>query len=245
MFDDQVTILIPTSPIPSHPSTALIDETIAGIRNYFPTAMIIIMCDGVRAQVEHRRGAYQEYLHNLHKKYVQSIDFGNVELAFFTDPTQQAWMTRETLKRVTTPFVLFNEHDAILRANPPIEWDAIFHLLGTDEANMVRFYHWDRIWHEHEYLMRDHIVFENVEFVRTVQFSGWPFIAKTDYLRRLVTDYFGPYDRKMIETGLYGPICSAPWDAHKMVIYYPDNADCFVHRDGRTNAQGIRDPGEW
>ena len=246
MFDDQVTILIPTSPIPSHPSTALIDETIAGIRNYFPTAKIIIMCDGVRASVEHRRGQYNEYLCRIMARCEHGpYPYINTQMKMFADPTQQAWMTRETLKEVTTPYVIFNEHDATLRANPPIEWDAIFHLLGTDEANMVRFYHWDRIWHEHEYLMRDHIVFENVEFVRTVQFSGWPFIAKTDYLRRLVTDYFGPYDRKMIETGLYGPICSAPWDAHKMVIYYPDNADCFVHRDGRTNAQGIRDPGEW
>ena len=245
MFDDQVTILIPTSPIPSHPSTALIDETIAGLRNYFPTAKIIVMCDGVRASVEHRRGQYGEYLRNLHKKYVQSIDFGNVELFFFNDPTQQAWMTRETLKKVTTPFVIFNEHDAILRSDPPIEWNAIFHLLETDQANLIRFYHWDRIWHEHQYLMREQFIFEDVEFVRTVQFSGWPLVAKTDYLRHLVTDYFGPHDRKMIETGLYGPICSAPWEKNKMVIYYPERANTFVHRNARVSEAGIKDPGEW
>jgi hypothetical protein len=243
MFDDLVTCLIPTSPIPSHPSTAIIDEVIAGIRHYFPVAKIIIMCDGVRPSVEHRRSQYQQYLTRLNS----SIDmfYPNVQLKIFADPTQQAWMTRETLKEVTTPFVIFNEHDAILKSEPPIEWDAIFHLLETDDANLVRFYHWDRIWHEHEYLMRGEFMHSGVHFVRTVQFSGWPFIAKTDYLRRLVTDYFGPHDRKMIETGLYGPICSAPWAAHKMVIYYPDNADTFLHRNARVGDSGIKDPGEW
>ena len=242
MFDDQVTILIPTSPIPSHPSTAIIDEVIAGLRHYFPTAKIILMCDGVRASVEHRREQYYDYLANLGDNYQ---DDENLRRKIFLDPTQQAWMTRETLKEVTTPFVIFNEHDAILRANPPIEWEAIFHLLETDDANMVRFYHWSRIWHEHEYLMRGEFIHSGVPFVRTVQFSGWPLIAKTDYFKRLVTDYFGPYDRKMIETGLYGPVCSAPWEKNKIVIYYPDNADCFTHRDGRSNEQGIKDPGEW
>src|SRR5579859_4905919 len=104
MFDDLVTILIPTSPIPSHPSTEIIDETIAGIRNYFPTARIIVMCDGVRSSVEHRRGQYGEYLFNL----ATLVKDENIEFKVFSDPTQQAWMTRETLQLVTTPFVLFN-----------------------------------------------------------------------------------------------------------------------------------------
>lgn len=245
MFDDQVTILIPTSPIPSHPSTTIIDETIAGIRHYFPTARIIVMCDGVRPSIEHRREQYKEYLKKLWHRYMESIDYGRVEVRLFLDPTQQAWMTRETLKDVTTPLVLFNEHDAILRAEPPIEWEAIVSLLKTDEANLVRFYHWDRIWWEHEYLMREHFTFQNVEFVRTVQFSGWPLIAKADYLRRVLTDHFHPTDRKMIESGLYGPICSVPWEAHKMVIYYPQNANTFIHRNARVSESGIKDPGEW
>jgi hypothetical protein len=243
MFDDQVTILIPTSPIPSHPSTAIIDEVIAGIRHYFPVAQIIIMCDGVRQSVEHRRQQYQEYLANLLAKYGMSGQ--NITLKMFGDPTQQAWMTRETLKEVKTPYVLFNEHDAILKSEPPIEWDAIFHLLETDEANMVRFYHWDRIWHEHQYLMRGEFMHSGVQFVRTVQFSGWPLVAKTFFLNQIVTNYFKPTDRKMIESGAYGPVCAVPWDQHKIVIYYPANADTFTHRNGRVNEQGIPDPGEW
>jgi hypothetical protein len=243
MFDDQVTILIPTSPIPCHPSTEIIDEVIAGLRHYFPVAKIVIMCDGVRAQVEHRRGQYQAYVNNLMGKY--GTTDSNIQFNVFGEPAQQAWMIRETLKEVRTPYVLFNEHDAVLRANPPIEWDAIFHLLETEDANMVRFYHWDRIWWEHEYLMRGEFMHSGVHFVRTVQFSGWPLVSKTLYLAQLVTNYFKPTERKMIETGLYGPVCSAPWDANKIVIYYPDNADTFTHRDGRSNAQGVKDPGEW
>lgn len=242
MFDDQVTILIPTSPIPYHPSTEIIDATIAGIRNYFPTAKVVVMCDGVRPSVEHRRAQYAEYLHNLITNYAADP---NISFKVFGDPTQQAWMTRETLREVTTPFVIFNEHDAVLRPNPPIEWDEIFHLLETDDANLVRFYHWDRIWHEHAYLMRGEFMHSGVHFVRTVQFSGWPFIAKSTYLRHLMADYFGPTDRKMIEPTVYGPICSAPWEANKMVIYYPDNADTFFHRNARVGENGVKDPGEW
>ena len=44
---DLVTVLIPVSPIPSHPSTEVLDVTIDSIRTRLPDAEIIIMFDGV------------------------------------------------------------------------------------------------------------------------------------------------------------------------------------------------------
>src|SRR5208337_4355640 len=109
MLDDQITVLIPTSPIPRHPDTGLIEACIGGIRGYFPEARIIIMADGVRPAVEHRRAQYEEYRRRLADKIAVG-QFGQTELLLFDEPWQQAVMTQRTLEKVTTPLILFVEH---------------------------------------------------------------------------------------------------------------------------------------
>lgn len=244
MYDDKVTVVIPTSPIPSHPSTDMIAEVLKAIRAYFPTAKIIICADGVRGQVEHRRSDYNQYIQALANR-LTTMEFGNTMMPIFTEPTQQAEMLRRVMGMIETPLILFVEHDAILRDKPPIEWGPIISLLLTGQISMVRFYHWDRIWHEHEHLMREHFTHEGVEFVKTIQFSGWPNIAATGYYEYILNKYFIPGDRKMIETVMYGPVCNEPWEDHKIVIYYPEQANTFNHLNGRVGENGVKDPGEW
>lgn len=240
MFDDQVTCLIPTSPIPCHPSTTMVEQVLQGIRAYFPDARIIIMGDGVRPQIENRRGQYMDYLNALGKVIGT---YGRVELCRFPDYSHQLIMTREMLNReVRTPYMLFIEHDAVLHGIN--DWPAIFHLLDSRLVNLVRFYHWDRIWHEHEYLMRGEFTFENTQFVRTVQYSGWPHIVNCDFYRQALSE-FHPATYKMLETALYNSFSVAPWEATKMALYYPEYANTFIHLNGRVGNDGIRDPGEW
>jgi DNA-dependent RNA polymerase auxiliary subunit epsilon len=45
-----VTIVIPTSYIPSHPSTKVIEETIKNTRFHFPDNEIILQIDGMRQE---------------------------------------------------------------------------------------------------------------------------------------------------------------------------------------------------
>jgi hypothetical protein len=244
MLDEQITCLVPTSAIPSHPATYLIEECISGIRHYFPTAKVIIMADEVRPQLEHRRGQYNDYKKNLR---VAVSRLTNVELSEFTGVSQQGIMTRKTLDSgVKTPLVLFCEHDAILRPEPPLEIEAMLNLLLSGDANIVRLYNWGDIWHEHEYLMRGKMAFNGYSrFTKTVQFSGWPLFARADYLRMMFGKHFPPHKIVMLESQMYGPVCASCWEEHKIVIY-ADGTPGFTHRDGRTDpVSGRRDPGEW
>src|SRR4029077_13519948 len=159
MFDSsQVTVTIPTSPIPRHPSTDLIENTISSIRYQLPNARIIVMCDGVRPNVEFRRKQYEEYKDRLTKRSLQG-DFGNILIQENMVYAQQAKMMRAALEMITTPFVLFCEQDVVLVAmhNPrdgyketlpedcEIAWQDIADLLDSGGANIVRFYTWDQI----------------------------------------------------------------------------------------------------
>ena len=64
----EITVVIPTSPIPSHPSTAIIDETIASVRKQLPDSRIIVTADGVRAEQVGMANNYFEYLVALNKQ---------------------------------------------------------------------------------------------------------------------------------------------------------------------------------
>jgi len=244
MLDDQVTALIPTSPIPRHPDTGLIEECIGGIRSYFPEARIIVMADGMRPAVEHRRGQYEEYKKRLAEK-IDSHQLGRTELMLFDEPWQQAEMTKRTLEKVTTPLILFVEHDAVFQPETKVVFSDIFDLLLKGDANIVRFYNWKDIWWEHAYLMRGEFTHGSSRFVKTVQYSQWPLVSRTDYHRKILSEYFAPFERKMIETKMYGPVASSQWEEHKIVIYLNGELP-FMHHDGRTDrVTGRRDPAEW
>ena len=58
---DLVTVLIPTSPIRSHPDTAMIEQTVRDVRSKLPESEILIMVDGVCPKQEDYRTAYEEY----------------------------------------------------------------------------------------------------------------------------------------------------------------------------------------
>jgi hypothetical protein len=244
-LDSQVTILIPTSPIPRHPATDLLEECVAGVRVHLPTAHLILLADGVRPQVANRRAQYAEYLKRV-CKLVNDGKLGNAKMSVFANHSQQAIMTRNVLHHhVNTPLILFLEHDAIFRSAPPINFSAIFDLLLQNQANLVRFYGWQDIYHEHAYLMRGELIHQGARFVKTVQYSQWPLVSRTDYHVKLLDKHAKPGQVTMIESVAYGPVAGAPWEDNKIVIYL-DQELVFRHRDGRTDeATGVRDPGEW
>ena len=59
-----LTVVMPTSPIPSHPSLAIIDQTIHSIRER-TSAEILVMCDGFRFEQQSYREPYTQYRHAL------------------------------------------------------------------------------------------------------------------------------------------------------------------------------------
>lgn len=257
---EQITVCIPTSPIPRHPDTSMIENTIKSIRFHLPESPIIIMADGVRPNVEHRRWQYKGYTEHL-KQMIQDGELQNVCLSDWVPYTQQAKMMRETLDiLVTTPYVLFCEHDGelVTNFNPRdgqsitrpedchIAWQDILDLLASGGANMVRFYAWDEIHHAHAHLMCGQMIQGASKFIKTTQYSQWPHIARTDFYKKMLADHFAPDAIKMIEIGMYGPVGAAAWDQYRIVIYYPDgNARRFYHRNGRADENGVQDPVDW
>ena len=69
-----VTIVMATSVLPSHPDTRIIDETVAAIRKHFPENEIIMQIDGLREEQRDRKKDYDEYIKN--QKDIKSLSGG-------------------------------------------------------------------------------------------------------------------------------------------------------------------------
>jgi hypothetical protein len=65
MNKNDVTIILATSVLPSHPQTYIIDETIKSIRVHFPKNEIIMQIDGLRQEQMDRETDYNEYKNRI------------------------------------------------------------------------------------------------------------------------------------------------------------------------------------
>lgn len=129
---DLVTVLVSTSPIPAHPDTGMIEQTISDVRVHMPDSEIIIMVDGVRPEQEDRRADYEEYTRRL--LWLAHHEWHSVLVLLFETHQHQASMTRAALNHVATPTILFVEHDAPLTPDCVFDWDdlvdAVMRLFG-------------------------------------------------------------------------------------------------------------------
>lgn len=241
---DLLTIVIPTSPIPSHPGTAIIDETIASVRAYpeLEDCEMLILIDGVRREQEHRRGDYEEYVRRLLWDCLH--DRRQTLPIRFEEHHHQVAMMREALEKVRTPLVLFVEHDTPTHNDVP--WDGICQAVLAGDVDFVRLHHESFILAPHEHLMIDREPIKvgptGVPVLRTAQWSQRPHIASTDFYRRVLSDFVRPDARSMIEDAVYGPVLSAwlddgmaGWNRYKLAIYAPEgDMKRSWHLDGRA-----------
>jgi hypothetical protein len=148
---DLVTVLIPTSPIRSHPDTAMIEQTVRDVRSKLPESEILIMVDGVRPEQEDYRTAYEEYTRRLLS--LANHEWHNVMVLLFEYHQHQAHMTRAALSHVATPAILFVEHDAPITPDYEFEWDRLIDAIMCGDANVIRFHHEALVLPDHEHLM--------------------------------------------------------------------------------------------
>lgn len=235
-----ITILIPTSPIPSHPSTAILDETIANIRKY-TDAKIIILFDGVHESLEHRRADYEAYIEEI--VYTRKPEYGEYQSILFPEHTHQAIMTRfALLNHVRTNLILFCEHDTSPIGEIPFNalCDFVQH---NDLINCVRFNIFERIPAEHQYLMIGEIS-EHFPITRTIQWSQRPHIAKAKWYIDILNEYFKPNAKTMIEDVMHS-VVQVKYDELKkdifgLAIYTPEgNQLRSYHSDGRGHDEKI------
>lgn len=225
-----LTVLIPTSPIPSHPSTEIIEQTINSIRERLDSE-IILMIDGVRDEQKDRTANYNEYVRRLLWKC--NFEWKNVYPILFETHQHQANMCREALKHVRTDKILYVEHDTPLTGEIPFQ-----EIMDLD-ANVVRLMHEANILEPHQYLMLD----EGNRFTKTAQWSQRPHIASTEYYRKIIEEYFPPSGRTMIEDKMHGVLANAyhtrglvGWNEHKVYIYTPEgDMKRSLNLDGRKD----------
>jgi hypothetical protein len=223
-----VTVLVPTSPIATHPDTSIIETTIDSIRHHLPDAEILIMCDGVRAEQASYRDRYDEYLARL--TWLCAHRWSRVLPIVHDRHLHQAEMTRRALDMVRTSLVLFVEHDTPIVTDEPIDFDALIAACVGDHADLIRLHFESHVLPDHAHMMLDTEP-QNVEgapMLRTVQWSQRPHLATTAFYRSVIATHFPPDYVGMIEDVMHGVVHNewrqyglAGWDRYRLRMYAP------------------------
>lgn len=243
LLRDRITVVIPSSPIPSHPSTAIIEETVNSIRSHLKNVEILITVDGIRPEQEHRRADYDEYIRRLLWKC--NHEWSNVLPILFTEHMHQSGMAKAVLDYVKTPLLLYIEQDTPLTPDCDIYWQGICEAVLSGEVNHVRLSHEAMILNEHKYLMLDDKpqMVRDVPLVRTVQYSQRPHVASVAFYRRILEENFSENSKTFIEDVMHGKVQQAwnqdkvmGWQNYRLAIYHPEggNIKRSYHLDGRA-----------
>ena len=139
MNKNDVTIILATSVLPSHPDTKIIDETIKSVRFHFPKNEIIMQIDGLRREQMDREIDYNEYKNRILWKCLH--EYENILPIIFDKHSHQSTMMRKTIDDIQTSALLYVEGDAPLTTDVDIDWQKCFDLIGNEKANTIRFHH--------------------------------------------------------------------------------------------------------
>lgn len=234
-----ITVVLVTSVLPSHPSTAVIEETYNSIRHHLPEAEIIMQIDGLREEQQDRKADYDEYKNQILWKCLH--EWNNVLPVVFDRHSHQSTMMKETIDLIKTPLLLYVEGDCPLVTDESIDWELCINKIMSGEANTIRFHFEGVIPREHENLMLG----RDGQFMKTVQWSQRPHLSTVLYYKEIVLpsiqpdffieDYFhGKVMNDFYEHGVIG------WNKHKLLIYYPKegrNIKRSYHLDGRAGGR--------
>lgn len=230
-----VTVVIPTNPIPLHPDTSILEETVASVRHWFPDSEIFLCFDGMGGQ-PYPREDYAEYTRRA--LWLADKEWGAVVPTIFGAWYHQSGMMLETLPEITTPLILYVEHDAPLVTDCPIDWKTVYGALYGGFSDLVRFHHEAVIPEPHQHMMHGEMP---SGLMRTSQWSQRPHLATTAFYRRIMTSHFRPGQPEFIEDRMHS-VCDTAfrqyglmgWRQYRTHIYYPEgNIKRSYHLDGR------------
>ena len=238
--DHGVTVLMATSPIPSHPNMDIFIETLNSVRYQLPDVEIIVMIDGIRDEQVHHHDRYTEYVNRL---VHLCNNMENVLPLVFAHHRHQGVMTRRALELVRTSTILFVEHDTPMTTGE-IPWETAIDAVSNGDINLLRFHHEAQVHPEHEYLMIDSQPVHKfgLPLRRTVQWSQRPHLANADFYRWVCATYFGWDSRTMIEDVMYGVLEThyreegiPGWEKLNVWMFTPEgDIKRSNHTDGRS-----------
>lgn len=233
--DDQIAVIVPTSPVPSNPSLDIITETIDSIRERLPTVEIYITADGIRGEQADRTQTYREFLRRL-GEYAQT--HSDITVVAYRTHLHQSGMLRRILKQMVRPYLLYVEHDCPLVGE--IDFTEILVGMAEHDLRLVRFHHEAEIHEQSEHLYLDQIG----DFRQTIQWSQRPHLADTKFYARLLKAHFSPDSRTMIEDVMHGIVqagsygsrenAEQTWQRWRLAVYAPPgNIKRSTHLDAR------------
>lgn len=235
-----ITVMIPIAPMPSHPSTEVLDQTIGTIRERLPDSEIILMFDGPSPTTEELRGPYQKYIEAMLWKCEHELT--NVLPIIFDTHHHQSLMLKEAIKRVKTPMILWSEQDTPLHNDIP--FPELAEVVLTGYANLIRFHHEASVHPEHQHLMLDSepIDILGQPFIRTRQWSGRPHLASTKFYWDIIEKYWTDKP-EFIEHRMYGIVVDGDYDEFRLHLYAPEETQVrSIHLDGRRKGAKDYDP---
>lgn len=222
---------------------AIIEATVASVRERAPHAPMFVVCDGVRDEQEHLTAGYHWLLHRI--SHLCCHDWQAVPI-MSTLWRHQAGMVKLAMDQVDTDAVLLVEQDTPLEGEIPL--DDLAALVASGEVDLVRFHHESEVLDVHRHLMvgrRKRVtaagMHEGQWIWPTVQWSQRPHVASTGRYRTWLAAYFGSESRTMIEDAMHGVVHNAwlrhgqaGWQQFRLALYAPHgNMRRSHHLDGR------------
>ena len=235
-MSSDITIIVPTSSIPSHPSTEIINRTLTSITKQLPDSPIIITCDGLRPDHAHRAEDYRKYQDRLAMTWPQAT------IIPYPEHVHQTGMLPVALAMTLTPLVFYLEHD--WEVLEPIEWEQLREVILAGEVNYIKLHAGNRIHPLHEHLMEERVNYTpwipgtpdgpGIHLIRTRQWSQNPHLALTKFYRKLQMEHLEGA-KNYIENELHGIVGQAEWEDFRCTIYNPIEGDMkrVQHLDGR------------
>lgn len=243
-----VTVLVPTSTIPSHPDMSRVDHLVRHVRQYpaLADAEILFLVDGLRAEQAERSPDYEEYKQRLIWRCIRDPAWHSCLPIVFDAWQHQGCMARRAMEQVKTPLALWCEHD--MWPIGEIPWAGFFAALQRPDVNSIRLYLQPTIIDAHRHLYPGYPtpeIVEGVPLLRTKVWSGNVHLAKADWYRWLLDTFFGWESRTYLEEVLYyaridrvaqGIDSEDRWGTW---IYFPDegNLQRSETHDGREQDQ--------
>lgn len=197
--DSRITVIIPTSPMPSNPDLSIIQACVASVRERLPHAEILITCDDIRPEQEDRRADYEFYLHRL---AVWCNQQHNICPFIYLGHRHQSGMGQAILPHIRTPYVMYVEGDTTLEGD--IDFEGVLSEMERADIAHMRFSHEAEVLPEHAYLFLERTPVDGNRFVRTIQFSNRPWVARTRWFQDMITSNFGANARTFIEDTMHG-----------------------------------------
>jgi hypothetical protein len=246
-----ITVVIPVSPIPSHPNIDILAQTVASVRVHLPDSEIMLTFDGVRPEQEQWRKRYEAATHD--SLVLADTVWHPVVPTIFDSHNHQTGMLRNILDDIRTPLLLYVEQDTPIvgpsdHEGRAIEWEILCGAILDGTSNTIRLYHEAVMPAEHQHLM--HGREGRLPLLRTSQWSQRPHLSSVAYQRRMLGTHFTKTAKSFIEDKMYGVVTEAynvdgvaGWLQHRLHIYAPDSQSWkrSLNLDGRDGGDKYDD----